>query len=327
MADHEPAAVQPFSTDDARPLTTWAEARRRLEEADTYWLATVRPDGRPHVMPVLAVGVDGALHFSAGATTRKGKNLARNPHCVITVSSPSLDLVVEGEAAKVRDDARLRRVAEAYASKYQWQVTVRDGAFYADGAPTAGPPPYGVYEVTPTAAFGFGTDESFTAMRWRFHEARSEQPGPSPTPPPENQRLDVLVGRWNTEGEVLAGSSGPATRITGTDTYEWLPGGFFLVHHVDVHMGDEKVDAIEIIGGYDASSQTYPMRAFDNQGNFVTMRASVSEDGVWTFTGASERSTLVVGDDGTTMTARWERSSDGGSNWLPWMNMKFTKAT
>ena len=47
-------------------------------------------------------------------------------------------------------------------------MTVRDGAFYADGAPTAGPPPYEVYEVTPATAFGFPTDETFTATRWRF---------------------------------------------------------------------------------------------------------------------------------------------------------------
>lgn len=325
MADHEPVAAQPFSAGDERPLTTWAEARRRLAEADTYWLATVRPDGRPHVVPVLAVWLDGTLHVSASATTRKARNLARNPHCVVTAGSPSLDLVVEGKAVKVTDDAKLRRVAGVYASKYQWQVTVRDGAFYADGAPTAGPPPYDVYEVAPTTAFGFGTDESLNAMRWRFQEAPSGRPGQSPAPRPENQPLHVLVGRWNTEGEVLAGPSGPTTRIRGTDAYAWLPGGYFLVHHVDVHVGDEKVDAIEIIGGYDASTRTYPMRSFDNQGNVVTMQARVSEDGVWTFTGESERSTLVVGDEGTTMTVHWERSSDGGSNWLPWMDMKFTK--
>jgi hypothetical protein len=109
---------------------------------------------------------------------------------VITAGSPSLDLVVEGRAARITDDAKLRRVAEVYAAKYQWQVTVRDGAFYADGAPTAGPPPYDVYEVTPTTAFGFGTDESFNARRWRFQGAPSDRPGRSPTPRSENQPLD-----------------------------------------------------------------------------------------------------------------------------------------
>jgi len=131
-------------------------------------LATVRPDGRPHVAPVLAVWADDALHFVAGSSSRKARNLARASRCVITVDSGALHLVVDGEATKVSDEARLRRVAGVYASKYGWHVEVRDGVFYADGAPTAGPPPYEVYEVLPTTAFGFGTDESGGATRWRF---------------------------------------------------------------------------------------------------------------------------------------------------------------
>ena len=167
MADRESVAEQPLDADDA-VRTPWAEARGRLEEAGAYWLATARPDGRPHVMPVLDVWVDGALCFSAGEASRKGKNLARDPRCVVTVGSGALDLVLEGEAVKVSDRVTLHRVAEAYASKYAWRVTVRGGAFYADGAPTAGPPPYAVYEATPTTVFGFATDGTFRSTRWRF---------------------------------------------------------------------------------------------------------------------------------------------------------------
>jgi nitroimidazol reductase NimA-like FMN-containing flavoprotein (pyridoxamine 5'-phosphate oxidase superfamily) len=167
MAQKEPASVQPFGT--GATATPWTEARRRLATADTYWLVTTRPDGRPHAVPVLGVWVDDVLHFAAGPSTRKARNLARDPHCVITARGPSLDLVVEGAAAKVRDEAKLQRVAEAYMSKYEWPVTVRDGAFHdTEGAPTAGPPPYEVYEVTPKTAFGFGTDESLDSTRWRF---------------------------------------------------------------------------------------------------------------------------------------------------------------
>ncbi len=117
-------------------------------------------------MPVLGVWVDGALCFSAGEASRKGMNLARDPHCVITVCSRYLDLLVE--AAKVSDRISLHVVAEAYASKYGWRATVRDSAFYADDTPTAGPPPYAVYEVAPTTVFGFGTDETFRSTRWRL---------------------------------------------------------------------------------------------------------------------------------------------------------------
>jgi hypothetical protein len=71
-----------------------------------------------------------------------------------------IDLVVEGQALKVSEPETLRRVADAYASIYDWHVAVRKGAFHnTEGAPTAGPPPYDVYEVVPATAFAFGTDE------------------------------------------------------------------------------------------------------------------------------------------------------------------------
>ena len=62
-------------------------------------------------------------------------------------------------------------MADAYRSKYGWPVEIRDGAFDAPyGAPTAGPPPYVVYEVTPVQVFGFGTSDALgpRTTRWRF---------------------------------------------------------------------------------------------------------------------------------------------------------------
>jgi hypothetical protein len=125
-------------------------------------------------MPVLAVWVDAGLFFSAGEGTRKAKNLARDPHCVLTLEESPVDLVIEGTAEKIRDEATLRSVADAYAATYGWNVTVRDGAFQdTEGAPTAGPPPYDVCEISPAVAFGFGTDETFVPTRWRFGHATS----------------------------------------------------------------------------------------------------------------------------------------------------------
>ena len=66
----------------------------------------------------------------------------------------------------------------------------------------------------------------------------------TPTPSSEIQRLGALVGRWRSEGHIVGEVPVP---ITGTDIYEWLPGGFFLVHHVDVMIGDQRVQAIELI--------------------------------------------------------------------------------
>jgi hypothetical protein len=81
-------------------------------------------------------------------------------------------VVVEGDARMVTDDAKLRRIADAYVAKYgeAWRFTVRDGAFYhGEGSlreehATRAP----VYEVVPQTAFGFGRGATFSQTRWRF---------------------------------------------------------------------------------------------------------------------------------------------------------------
>ncbi|SDQ56918.1 pyridoxamine 5'-phosphate oxidase family protein [Thermostaphylospora chromogena] len=150
--------------------TAWHEALKLLAGCDGHWLATRDADGSPHLVPVLAVVVDGTVHFTAGPGTRKARNLARDPRCALGGQSASFEhLVLRGRATIVRDEAVLRRVADAYATRYDWHVTVRDGAFQdTEGAPTAGPPPYEVYALEPATAFGFGGDEHLTSTRWRF---------------------------------------------------------------------------------------------------------------------------------------------------------------
>ena len=120
-------------------------------------------------MPVFGVWVGDALYFTAARTSRKAKNLALNARCVVAADVPTLDVVLEGEAVRVSDEAKLHLVADAYASKYEWPLTVRDGAFSAEyGAPSAGSPPYDPYEMTPVTGFGLGMDEPFGATRWTF---------------------------------------------------------------------------------------------------------------------------------------------------------------
>jgi len=134
------------------------------------------------------------------------------------------------------------------------------------------------------------------------------------------ERLEPLVGRWRSSGRTVDG-----VRIAGTDTYEWFPGGGFLVHHVDVRMGEDRVRVIEMIGDPDPSAGgRLRMRAFDNHGGYGEMSASVDEAGVWTFADETTRSTLTVDPDGNRMAARWERSPDGVT-WLDWMEMEFVR--
>ncbi|MBB5789479.1 pyridoxamine 5'-phosphate oxidase family protein [Jiangella mangrovi] len=155
---------------DGSPARAWAEAVAALAAADTYWLSTVRADGRPHVVPILGVVVDGAFHFAAWPGSVAGRNLAANPRCVVAVNADGIDLAVEGRAVPVRDEPVLQAAAARYLDQYDWPVEIRDGVFHADGAPTAGPGPFDVYALTPSKGFGYGSGEGepYNPTRWRF---------------------------------------------------------------------------------------------------------------------------------------------------------------
>lgn len=111
------------------------------------------------------------------------------------------------------------------------------------------------------------------------------------TPDPAMKALDPLVCRWTSAGRTVATQTEPAIEIAGTDTYEWLEGGFFLV-----------------------LARHLPMRSFDNQGNYGVTQASLREDA---------RAFLSIAADGLSMSASFERSAGGA--WTPWMHMSFTR--
>lgn len=129
---------------------------------------------------------------------------------------------------------------------------------------------------------------------------------------------EPLIGSWASSGRTVAE---PAIEIEGTDVYEWLPGKQFVVHRVDVRMGGEQVDVLEVIGERD--DDAFLMRSFDGNGGTALMRATVDDAGVWTFAGPAERATLVVAD--STMSARWERNVEGA--WEHWMDMEFRRTS
>lgn len=167
-ADRKPPA-EPLAEPllDGDPLA-WDEVTGRLRSKAPSWLSTRDADGFPRTRPVLAVWLDGVPHLAASPGSRKASNLHGDPRCTLAVSGAGLDVVVEGGAAVIRDGAVLDAVAEAYARDYGWQVEIRDGALWAEGAPTAGPPPYIVWQVEPALAYAFGTDESTMARSTRW---------------------------------------------------------------------------------------------------------------------------------------------------------------
>jgi nitroimidazol reductase NimA-like FMN-containing flavoprotein (pyridoxamine 5'-phosphate oxidase superfamily) len=155
-----------FSEPDAR-ATPWATTRQTLEAAQLFWLTTVRSDGRPHVTPLVAVWLDGTLHFCTGPGEQKALNLTGNTHVAATTGSnqwdQGLDVIVEGEAQRVTERATLERLATAWATKWdgQWRYEVTDTGF---AHPDAGGPVL-VFAVQPTKVLAF-TKGGFSQTRY-----------------------------------------------------------------------------------------------------------------------------------------------------------------
>lgn len=146
-----------------------------------------------------------------------------------------------------------------------------------------------------------------------------------PKPDPQSARLDPLIGTWRTQGEILdEDGRTPVAMVEGTDAYEWL-GRFFVIHRVDVQMGDDHVEGLEMIGPYDPETGAYSTRAYDNQGGIQTSTTTIDADGSLVFGADGAKATLRIADDGQSMRAEWVRTYDSGATWRPWMHLRFTR--
>jgi hypothetical protein len=139
---------------------------------------------------------------------------------------------------------------------------------------------------------------------------------------PELKFLDAFVGRWKTTGAIKGSNGEPDIGINGSDIYEWLPGGFSLLHKVDVYMGNERNQTIEIIG-FDKAANAFKMYHFDNKGGSGTLTANV-RDGAWTFSNESLRFTGKFSEDGNVLSGSWEQCGDGKS-WSRFIDIKLVK--
>jgi hypothetical protein len=170
-SDEVIAEIHGFSEPDAVPMP-WLAGLEQVIAADTFWLSTVRPDGRPHVTPLIAVWHGEAIWFSTGPEERKAKNLAENPWCVLTTGRSdlvegALDVVLEGEAEQVTFDAELEPIASAFGAKYgteTWDYVVREGAFFHQLVAARAI----VFRVRPVRGLGFRKGDSFSQTTWRF---------------------------------------------------------------------------------------------------------------------------------------------------------------
>jgi hypothetical protein len=164
------------------PLLDWSRIEARLADGltqapetggpnrHTCWLATINRDGSPHVNGVGALWLDGAFWFETGEHSRKARNIARDSRCTLSVAADAFDLVVEGDAHRVTDREVIAGLAARWAAE-GWPARVDDTglALTAEySAPSAGPPPWFVYALTPRTATAIATVEPGGATRWRF---------------------------------------------------------------------------------------------------------------------------------------------------------------
>jgi PPOX class probable F420-dependent enzyme len=164
------------------PAMDWAAVAARLDKGvpqapgdggpnrHTCWLATINPDGSPHVNGVGAIWADGAFWFETGRETRKGRNLARDPRCTMSVATNEFDLVVEGEAKVVTDPPTVALMAVLWADQgWPCKVDASGRALTAEySAPSAGRPPWHVYRMSVRRASAVATIEPGGATRWEF---------------------------------------------------------------------------------------------------------------------------------------------------------------
>ena len=163
----EPTPSRPYwpdaidkSTSSTANLKPWSWALERLEKSHNYWVATSRPDSNPHLMLVWGIWWEDAFWFSTGPRTRKAKNIAVHPHCVIGTDKADEAVILEGKAELVSDRDVWKRLAEIYNRKY-------GGDVYPVLDSCGG----NVYRVLPRLAFGQDEHaENFleSATRWRL---------------------------------------------------------------------------------------------------------------------------------------------------------------
>jgi Pyridoxamine 5'-phosphate oxidase len=140
---------------EAEGLLAWAHAERQLETARNYWLATTRPDGRPHVTPLWGVWLEGAFYCDGHPRTRWARNIAANPAVCLHLENGSDVVILEGVAEDVTTDVALgERIIAAWMAKY--------GRLAPDPAGS------GMVRVRPEVGRGWSHDSLKDGARWRF---------------------------------------------------------------------------------------------------------------------------------------------------------------
>lgn len=141
-------------------LLPWSWAEQRLKKSHNYWITTVKPDGSPHTMVVWGLWIEGRLLFSTGSGSRKARNLALNPNCVVCTEHAHEAVIVEG-TAEIADVEARRKLLGRYGKKYEWDMSTMADDILSMKEP--------VFAVRPRVVYGLW-EKHFQgkSTRWRF---------------------------------------------------------------------------------------------------------------------------------------------------------------
>jgi hypothetical protein len=141
-------------------LLPWSWAEQRLKKSHNYWITTVKPDRSPHTMVVWGLWQDGRFLFSTGSKSRKTRNLAENPNCIVCTEHANEAIIVEG-IAEIADVAARRRLIPAYERKYKFDLSSMKDDMLSMKEP--------VFALRPRVVFGLWEKHfQSKSTRWKF---------------------------------------------------------------------------------------------------------------------------------------------------------------
>lgn len=138
----------------------------------------------------------------------------------------------------------------------------------------------------------------------------------------ENTEFRKLIGNWKTEGKILANQNSPEMEIIGTDTYELILNGFFILHKADVIMGNEKSETFELIG-LDNKNDQATLEHYNNHGSSGKMNGNLINNEL-TINGEFLRFKGNLNESENQLVGTWKKM-DNRKVWTTFLEMKLTK--
>jgi len=154
----------------SKGLLPWSWAEQRLKKSHNYWIATIKPGSSlqngsprntsPHTMVVWGLWQDGRFLFSTGSKSRKARNLAQNPNCVVCTEHANEAVIVEGTTEIAEVPAR-RKFLPTYERKYKFDMSKMKSDILSMKEP--------VFAVRPRVVFGLWEKHFIEkSTRWTF---------------------------------------------------------------------------------------------------------------------------------------------------------------